>query len=93
MIGHTPGPWKAHTYPPEEGQQHHVTAGKQDTLRICETGRRDLRSASDAQLIAAAPDLLAALKDIAAQDPDEWQGGFMDWAQGVAEAAIAKAKP
>jgi len=98
MKEHTPGPWKAHTYPPEEGQQHHVTAGEQDTLRICETGRRDLRSANDARLIAAAPDLLETLRKIAGghfpvdlTDRPAMLASFMRIAQEEARKAVAKA--
>lgn len=35
-------------------------------------------------------ELLAVLKDIADQKPSEWQGGFMEWVQEIAEAVIAK---
>jgi len=37
-------------------------------------------------------ELVATLEDIANQEPDEWQGGFMEWAQVVAETAVANAK-
>ena len=43
------------------------------------------------RMFAAAPEMLTAIQDIAGQKPAEWQGGFMEWAQEIAGAVIAKA--
>ena len=58
-VKHTPGPWKAHTFDAAENKSQYVTAGVQDQIPICHTGRWDSSSAADATLIAAAPELLA----------------------------------
>ena len=65
-MAHTPGPWTAHTYEPETGREHVVTAGKQGHIPVCRTGRWDTASASDARLIAEAPAMLDALRRIGA---------------------------
>jgi hypothetical protein len=62
---HTPGPWKANTFEPEESKEHFVTAGKADFTPVCRTGRWDTASAADARLIAAAPEMLEALERVA----------------------------
>ena len=83
MSKHTPGPWHS--------CDHRV--GRQDGARIADTWSsavpRD-EQAANARLIAAAPELLEALKTVTAAiagaqplDPDEWQACC---------AAIAKAE-
>jgi hypothetical protein len=67
---HTPGPWKAHTFAPEIGIGHYVTAGIQDSIPICSTDRCDLASTADAHLIAAAPNLLEACRKLRRQLDD-----------------------
>lgn len=57
---------------------------------------RALRRASmAADLIAAAPDMYAALSSIATADPSKWEADvrdqFREWAQNVARAALSKA--
>jgi hypothetical protein len=63
-AAHTPGPWKAWTSTPEQVREHFVqSTGLYPPVVICRTGRVDMASADDARLIAAAPDLLAALRE------------------------------
>lgn len=62
-IPHTPGPWRAHIHPPEEDREHYVVAAEWQ-INICRTGRWDRASAADARLMAAAPELLTAAKDL-----------------------------
>jgi hypothetical protein len=81
---HTPGPWKVCRGDwSEDGNARYELEG------ISVIGR------ADAQLIEAAPDLLAELQNIANAKPKDWdpevRGQFMEWAQNRARAAIAKA--
>lgn len=86
-IGHTSGPWEAHTFEPETSKSHYVTAGPY--IPICKTGRWDLASAADARLIAAAPDLLEALKNIIGGE-NRYEINYDDYMRAV--SAIAKAE-
>lgn len=68
--GHTPGPWRAYVHgkPEHDNEQWLVVAVNRgvndgDSL-ICEVNTLDR---SDARLIAAAPDLLEALKKLVAE--------------------------
>jgi hypothetical protein len=83
VSGHTPGPWRANF---EDG----IIFGKNDEV-VCSDGTgvfAAIPNDADARLIAAAPDLLEALKLCILQV----QGGpYGDSAVAVAEAAIAKA--
>jgi len=58
MSTHTPGPWTARAYP--NGWQHVVQAGRQPIAELADGKPDDNRA--NASLIAAAPDLLAALE-------------------------------
>jgi hypothetical protein len=76
---HTPGPWRV-----DFGG---IYIRAEDGTRICEYGIDEPYEAN-ARLIAAAPELLAALQRIASSDnPYEPCG----WAIKTAQAAIAKA--
>ena len=82
-MSHTPGPWTA--FPRETADGHdRVVAGPPgpNETRVALT-----RHFPNARLIAAAPDLLAALEHIATLGDVN-----ADEAPGVARAAIAKAK-
>jgi len=77
MSAHTPGPWSV-------DYQREQVYGSNGSTVVYELNF----SKADAQLIAAAPDLLEALKDLKrqyAEHPD----AFWDWSK--ARAAIAKA--
>lgn len=80
---HTPGPWEAigaEVYAP-------APATVRPLIARCIYGPPDERA--NAHLIAAAPDLLEALRYIVAWNPDGWDG---DRARAQALAAIAKAE-
>lgn len=89
MNKHTPGPW----YGKEQGGPHNqaLVVSEQDgrNVAVCYDAR-------DMPLIAAAPDLLAALEEIANTDTEGF--GILDFGVScshfiaVAKAAIAKAK-
>lgn len=93
---HTAGPW---TVDPrgDEGESNLVFAS---TLA---NGSRQLVASvavgadapANRRLIAAAPDLLAELQNIARAEPETWdeetRDQFQQWAQNRARAAIAKA--
>jgi hypothetical protein len=82
-MSHTPGPWHLevepdalHVYSPVEEVVHFTDAGWDESTRAT--------FEANARLIAAAPDLLAALEEIA--EWGEWESA------PIARAAIAKAK-
>jgi len=80
MSKHTPGPWEVH-----DGfifSQH--LPGVRDSQVI-----GDARTGADARLIAAAPELLAALQAAIANEQEHGQD-WQPWAQQAREA-IAKA--
>lgn len=106
MAEHTPGPWAWHIIAGERA----LAGGDPDNTFILRTNRRSMRyitlSAADANLIAAAPDLLAACEEVAAHT-DTWSlvtghapacdatvlaSGACDCGMDRARAAIAKAR-
>lgn len=90
-MSHTPGPWTA-----ELGvREVRVDAVLRDMRTIC-TIHRDDAEGSNTRLIAAAPDLLEALKGFLA-DIEDYQrinhlGGENNHWHVIARAAIAKAE-
>lgn len=67
MFEHTSGPWRKHTYTTASGKEQTIIT--QDTVpygwNICRmdiAGRLPSRLEADAALVAAAPELLAALE-------------------------------
>ena len=85
MAEHTEGPWEAI---PEEGGEnfaHSIYGEGYKGLLIARCNQNGAHDA-DAYLIAAAPDLLAVVKDWL-----EENGTFEDW-HGRAVAAVAKAE-
>jgi hypothetical protein len=87
---HTPGPWSLDS---DAGQVHIVAAGA--AIARVMAMRSDGCGEANARLIAAAPDLLAELQNIANANPSSWdeetRDQFQQWAQNRARAAIAKA--
>lgn len=93
MSKHTPGPWIRH-----EGEVRHKSHGL-----ICRSyyGSPDGVGAANVRLIAAAPDLLEALRIFAScastvsSEIDDrghsWSEAYLDQALPIARAAIAKA--
>ena len=107
MSKHTPGPWEAIPFD-EDGEQHfgiinarQPCGGKiktADIARIWPRGGK-AKTAANASLIAAAPELLEALKFILADYEDareEWNSfdaeTYADHLIAEARAAIAKAE-
>ena len=101
-MGHTPGPWSARqAYEHGEPVEWVVEAGREVICGL-KYGDPDKEEA-DARLIAAAPEMLAALKRLSAKAAE-----FQQWAQNfdetdttdqhlteslaLAQAAIAKAE-
>lgn len=109
-ASYTPGPWLAPSTPRPDGlrqtvEQHH--SGR--VVAVCDPGRgasqfriRGDEAWANACLIAAAPELLVALRCASLklrryrqQHPDTWVGGVEAEYQAVlalADAAIAKAE-
>ena len=96
MNKHTPGPWHV-----MYSNQHITSAGGLSVRRIMIHGGKpggihhqnvaqclNEQAEANARLIAAAPELLAALHSIADSDPDAPE--FIACAMAVARAAIAK---
>ena len=73
-IKHTPGPWRIGATPPN-GEQ---TIGTRQGLMVAvaTTGIALNETLANARLIAAAPDLLEALK-LVVQDDEEWAASDM----------------
>lgn len=82
---HTPGSWTAIKYPPEngkedraiyvDGEKQHGTSGVCIVLRSCECHAAALEQAANANLISAAPDLLAACEFVLAHAFErKWDG-------------------
>lgn len=80
MSGHTPGPWRAVRSP--HGKRYQcVQIGADDTYTTLEV------LPADARLMAAAPDLLAALRGLLGKGA--WRDGTMDHISGVKAARLA----
>lgn len=88
---HTPGPWKwRQSYTKGEPQEIVIHAGAID---ICSMLAGDIEDEeADAALIAAAPDLLAALEAQIAPRAKGWRVTDWEMRDEQARAAIAKAK-
>lgn len=83
IKGHTPGPWQVRETPESSNQSFVVQVGR---CRVSVSTDNDL---ADATLIAAAPDLLEALRKMLDRyAEDEWLDSPID---AEARAAIAKA--
>ena len=92
---HTPGPWEAHThYDNSVSVRHYLGMGLNQPVCEMLPGQTPAERNANARLIAAAPDLLAALEEMAAvfgwQSPNA--NPAVDAAIAAAHAAIAKAK-
>lgn len=97
-MKHTPGSWSFE--PGEDNEDGDNAAGsivgrREDGVlfhlaRVWEDGPAP---EADGRLLAAAPDLLAELKNIVTAQPTKWDdpNDFQGWAQSRARAAIQKA--
>jgi hypothetical protein len=84
MTQHTPGPWFAHNIGLGSNGEGPFTYP---------LGNDPDKAAANARLIAAAPDMLAALQDIMAESSrDDDDHDVVATIQGICRAAIAKAK-
>ena len=101
MGEHTPGPWTWWTSNSWLRLKHDNRGKSINVLEpyVCKDGQPDLTiSYADMALIAAAPELLEALRRVAALDPSAPIGEppdptfFIRQAQDIARAAIAKAE-
>ena len=105
MSGHTPGPWRALDFDTSPNGLGSVVASMGRTLADVHWAAvaigvavRDEDLPANARLIAAAPDLLAALEEIAkgegafSRDPLTHAENTIEAMQSIARAAITKAK-
>ena len=92
-MKHTPGPWRVSNQDFTTGQTNgfDVMHGDPDGSELLCVAA-DLRSLQDANLIAAAPDLLAALKALDADVAGKYGTNACVDALIAARAAIAKAE-
>ena len=68
-MAHTPGPWKVSYYAATRKPAHRWTVGGYEWVEpygatVCEMSGNPERAEANAHLIAAAPDLLAALREL-----------------------------
>ncbi len=85
-IKHTPGPW---AYQENADPHTHIVRSVQPRHFICQLPKSSAGiSEANARLIAAAPDMLALLRELI--DIEGPQPGTSDWANKV-KGAIAKA--
>lgn len=100
MAQHTPGPWTTEAVKTQVGHAHKILP-----IRAClyvdgrdfrETDEKTLTAAANARLIAAAPDLLAALQqaleDYKSMTSEDFRHGKDKAARAMMRAAIAKAE-
>lgn len=100
MTEHTPGPWKAaHLGDSIAILGTRAEDPEPDGRTVAEIFDTDTEATADARLIAAAPDLLAALEwivEFASERPEWFNGPMPDSAENVwledARDAIAKAE-
>lgn len=97
MSEHTPGPWKVNLSTPADGFEcYWITAcpvSNQERELATVTGPHNANNGANAHLIAAAPDLLAALKQMVADYGDVPEPYDSDGQAVIsaARAAVAKA--
>ena len=92
MSKHTPGPWRVNGY----GE---IVCGEgNDELRIADVAPWDPRKhreemSANGRLLAAAPEMLAALKNLENDHPDDpWFRSMPRTAWNMVQSAIAKAE-
>ena len=86
-MKHTPGPWNYD----RSGYSLYVNSGRELVTALSMDGKRLETSEANARLIAAAPDLLEALKSVIAWLDASDESAFSDSQLALARAAIAKA--
>lgn len=100
MSSHTPGPWNAVKSQPRIYwiDAHEQPCAYGHIATVFEGGKDPDENAANARLIAAAPDLLAALEDMLSgwryirETHGDLYGVGWDRAENAARAAIAKAR-
>ena len=93
---HTPGPWLIETFMrPTKGEVTQVAAFSEDGNRILCCVVESFKKIEDSRLIAAAPELLEALKAVLNEFAKDGHGGEFEDGEhpyvDAARAAIAKA--
>lgn len=86
---HTPGPWELNSIGPDEDKDIcFVVWPHLDSIKSRHNRIADVKGTANAHLIAAAPELLAALKRLVSSPHGEMAAGDIT----IAETAIAKAE-
>lgn len=94
MSGHTPGPWRIDPRPFSGYGAVHVSGGQYIVAKaLGQTQSCETEATANARLIAAAPDLLAALQSIVASLAEHDDEGMIEHAEQMiaARTAIAEA--
>ena len=86
MKPHTPGPWTAIPDDTGDEREWYVVTEEEGVLAL------SVSEEADARLIAAAPDLLAALKEMVTWMPSGFAPQSQSRAMKMAHDAIAKAE-
>ena len=89
-VGHTPGPWFVHQIPGIEqaGKMYPISAHDDPMGAIAYVGAQGRPNLANAKLVAAAPDLLAALKKAAEGYENAVEFGFV--AEGIRGAMVER---
>ena len=87
-MAHTPGPWKVSYYAATREPAHRWTVGGYEWVEpygatVCEMSGNPERAEANAHLIAAAPDLLAALRVLAARTETRIDYCFCETAKAI----------
>ena len=91
MTEHTPGPWRVDPAFFPEQPKVYPDNGSGDFAHICRVNAGPDGYQANARVIAAAPDLLAALEDIEQWDRNSYNSLPNEFRQAM-RAAIAKAR-
>lgn len=91
MADHTPGPWKVVDLRNQQKGQIGIFSAAREGGRIANVLNRSLHPESDAQLIAAAPELLDALRRIQ-ELTDRHQLPLVTEINEIASMALANAE-
>ena len=94
MSDHTPGPWTIGRFPQSDDRVYISGRTWQNFAEVCShaSGFDQPEAAANARLIAAAPELLAAVRAFVQWDEGNQSGRALNDAIRTARAALARAE-